>query len=95
MDEKVKIISILVIIVLAAFWLFGLGSSSTDINKELTTQEVQELNIPELAQPDQRTQSLTEQGTSDELESIQQDVSNTDLTDLDKELADIDSQLNF
>ena len=45
------------------------------------------------AGPDAATLKLESQGTSDEVSAIEQDLSATDLTDLDKELSDIEAEL--
>jgi len=42
---------------------------------------------------DQDIGALEEQGTSDEIDEIETDLESTDLSDLDKELTDIESEL--
>lgn len=48
---------------------------------------------PGTATEDQQTEMLSQQSASDDLSAIEADVSATDLSDLDKELSDIESQL--
>lgn len=43
---------------------------------------------------DQTTQNLSTQGTSDEIADIEKDLNNTDLTNIDKEVNDINSELS-
>lgn len=43
---------------------------------------------------DQATQNLSTQGTSDEIADIEKDLNNTDLTNIDKEVDDINSELS-
>ena len=43
---------------------------------------------------DQSTQELESQGTSDEIGDIEADLEATDLTELDKELSDIENELS-
>jgi cytoskeletal protein RodZ len=43
---------------------------------------------------DQETESLNQQGSSDEIDSIESDLNNTNLNNLDKELTNIESELN-
>lgn len=43
--------------------------------------------------PDEATTQLESQGASDETSAIEQDLKATDLSDLDRELSDIDAQL--
>lgn len=47
-----------------------------------------------LVSDDTQTQQLSQQGTSDEPAAIEQDLNDTDLSDLDKELSDIESELS-
>lgn len=42
---------------------------------------------------DEATTRLEEQGTSDEIDEIEADLNATDLTEIDKELSDIDNEL--
>jgi len=43
---------------------------------------------------DQATQNLSTQGTSDEIADIEKDLNNTDLTNIDKEVDDINLELS-
>lgn len=43
---------------------------------------------------DTQTQQLSQQGSGDDVTSIENDLSDTDLSDLDKELKDIDKELS-
>jgi len=51
------------------------------------------LNLEEPKTTDSQTQLLEKQGNSNELSSIESDLETTDLTDLDKELKDIEAEL--
>jgi len=51
------------------------------------------LNLEEPKTTDSQTQLLEKQGNSNELSSIESDLETTDLTDLDKELSEIESEL--
>lgn len=46
------------------------------------------------AEIDTTTSTLEKQGTSDEISDIEADLNTTDLTNIDKELTDIDSELS-
>lgn len=48
----------------------------------------------ELAKPDIQTQRLSTQSSSDEISALEKDILNTDLSDIDKELEDIEAELS-
>ncbi|MEK7500732.1 MAG: hypothetical protein AAB642_01245 [Patescibacteria group bacterium] len=52
------------------------------------------VNTEEFNQPDAATQALEQATTSDEVADIEQDLNATDLSDLDRELSDIETELN-
>lgn len=84
-----KLLIIIILIVIAAgallFFVFN--------DRGLSDQELIDLGAEELINSDQQTEDLKTQDNSDSLTSIEADVLNTDLGDLDKELADIEKEL--
>ena len=87
MSKKLLIV-ILVVIAVLLVWYFAI------YDRGLSDEELKELGAEELSQPDEHTQNLQTQGGGDDLSSIEQDIQDTDLDDLDKELSDIEAQLN-
>lgn len=51
-------------------------------------------DMEEFNQPDAATQTLEQATTSDEVADIEQDLNATDLSGLDQELSDIETELN-
>lgn len=47
-----------------------------------------------LTKPDIQTQRLSVQSPSDEISALEKDILNTDLSDIDKELQDIEAELS-
>lgn len=81
--------SIIVIIVLVLGGLYFIGQKVTKEGVfEPGPEEI--LNAPDLT-----LETLKEQGTSDEVSAIEEDLDATMLEDLDAELQDIESELNF
>ena len=80
----VGIIIIVVLIVLAGFYFWGslLG------DRNMTAEEI-------ASEPDSALVELEEQSASDEVIDIEIDLDSTQLDDLDKELGDIDLELEF
>lgn len=60
----------------------------------LSLPRVTSLNLEKSKTTDSQTQLLEKQGTSNEVSSIETDLKTTDLADLDKELEQIESELN-
>lgn len=52
------------------------------------------LLVPAPAPQDFQTTKLQQQGTSDEISAIERDLETTDLSDLDRELEDIERELS-
>lgn len=93
------IIFIVLILLLTIAGLTYVFVNFSSKNKEETIQPtpVQQVTIP---QPtitnffeDSQTETLKQQGVSDEVEAIEQDLKNTDFTNLDKEIDLIEGQL--
>lgn len=59
----------------------------------LSLPRLASLNLEKSKTNDSQTQLLEKQGSSNELSSIESDLVTTDLTDLDKELKDIEAEL--
>lgn len=78
------IIIIIAIVVLGGLYLWGQALEE----REQSAEEI-------LNKPDQTTQELKQQSTSTAIESIEKDLETTGLDNLDKELEDIESELNF
>lgn len=76
---------IIIVLVLALGGLYFWG-------KELAQQDSLESTNDIVNTPDSSTESLKSQGSSDELSSIETDISATNFSDLDKELRDIDAE---
>ncbi|MCL5019007.1 MAG: hypothetical protein M1426_00815 [Patescibacteria group bacterium] len=75
--------------------LFNYSKPSTPVSQVTATPTaVAALPTPTMAAEDPATQKLTSQGTSDEIADIEKDLNNTDLTNIDKEVGDINSELN-
>lgn len=93
---------VVIILIIAAFFVWGGDSTSKNppINpEEGTEQQVEEITIvpggglPTEEAPDTVTEELSTQGTSDEIAAIEEDLNDTMLDDLDKELAEIEKEL--
>jgi len=81
--------SIVVIIVLVLGGLYFIGKKVNDEGLlGPTTEEIQRA-------PDETLEMLQEQGTSDEVSAIEEDLDATILDDLDAELESIETELNF
>ena len=59
----------------------------------LSLPRLTSLNLEKPKTTDSQTQLLEKQGSSNELSGIESDLMTTDLTDLDKELKDIEAEL--
>ena len=76
------IVIIVVLLILAGFYFWG------TLNDSMSPEEIE-------AEADTALVSLETQSTSDEVSDIEADLDATSLDDLDKELEDIDLELNF
>jgi flagellar basal body-associated protein FliL len=90
------ILLLLSILALAGFWAYsknlipGLGVPAEPAP---TTSPVMESPMPSPEAKDDMTQELLNQSSSDEVSSIEQDLNNTDLSNIDQELTDIQQEL--
>ncbi|MCK5096102.1 MAG: hypothetical protein KAR24_01975 [Candidatus Pacebacteria bacterium] len=85
-------IVVVIILLVAAFYLWGNRADAPDtlpIDEPTTTAE------EVLGETDPQTESLKEQSSSDELDSIEADLEDTDLDDLIQELETIDDELGL
>lgn len=79
------ILALVVVIVVGALWV---------TNKGLLIPQPSPTPTPTpAAEVDEGTAALEEQGTSDEVSEIEADLNATDLSDIDKELTDIENEL--
>lgn len=81
---------VVIILLVAAFYLWG--------NRE-DSSETLPSEIPEVAEilggEDEQTEALEEQGTTDEINEIMEDLEATDLEDLTEELDQIEAELGL
>lgn len=84
------LIVIFIILVGAAAYYLNFTNS-----EGLSEQEKQEIINSIQNQPDQDTKDLQQASNSDEIEAIANDLQNTELDSLDKELIDIEKELNI
>lgn len=93
------ILLLLVVIItfaaLAMIYMKFAGSNTSQLEQN-TNQLQEEVQIPEptIVETDEDTKALQTQGSSDEVSDIEKDLKNTDLTNLDKELSSISSEIN-
>jgi len=81
----VGIIIIVLVLIFGGFYLWTQRPADTDISE--TPEEIKQ-------SPDASLDSLLDQGTSDELSDIEDDLSATDLTELDAELQKIQEEFD-
>jgi len=80
------IIALVAVIVVGALWV---------TNKGLLVPKPSPTPTPTpAAEIDEETAALEEQGTSDEISEIEADINATELSDIDKELTDIEDELS-
>lgn len=81
------ILAIVAVIIVGALWM---------INKDLFAPKLTPTPSPSptAAEIDSQTSALGEQETSDEIEAIETDLEATDLSNIDKELTDIENELS-
>lgn len=86
-EEEKSIGSLIgIIIIIAIIVIGGLYFWGKQINDAQTPEEI-------MNQPDPQAQSLREQGSSDDIQSIENDLEATQLNNLDAELEDIEQEL--
>ncbi len=83
------ILAVIILLVVGGLWVS---------NREFTKKESASTPAPTPspaveAQIDEDTAALEEQGTSDEISAIEEDLETTDFSNLDKELSEIESEL--
>jgi len=89
--QIIGIVLIIAVIIIGGLYFYGkslYNSSSSAIDDSITAEDI-------LSQPDESTQQLLQQGTSDEIVDIEQDLNMTDLENLDAELGNIDAELGI
>jgi len=84
-------IIIVIILIIGGFYLWG-----SKIDKQVgglidSSKSAEDI----VAEPDTATENLNQQSNSDEIDAIANDLNNTDLTNLDQELQNIDSELGI
>ena len=85
----IAIIIIVAIIIIGGLYFWGEKiNNATKEDTGATTEEI-------LSTPDEKTESLKKQGTSDSISDIDADLNSTDLDNLDAELQNIDAELNL
>lgn len=82
------------IIIVAVLVIGGLYYWGAQLNKQVAVDETV-TGEQIAAEPDASTEALGEQGTSDEVDAIEDDLNLTDLDDLDAELGNIDAELGL
>lgn len=85
-------ILVVVFLILVGVALYYLNFSG---NVQLSDREKQEIVNSIQNQPDDTTKNLQQASNSDEIEAIANDLQNTELDSLDKELQDIEKELNI
>ncbi len=80
----IGVIIIVLVLTLGGFYFYG--DQLNRKNEVMTPEEIVNTS-------DEATLNLKQQGTSDEINSIETDLNATDLNNLDKELQDIDNEL--
>jgi len=83
----IGIIIIVVVLVVGGFYYWGESLNEKPAD-EMTAEEI-------LEQEDAAADALGEQGASDEIGAIEEDLDATDLESLDQELSDIESELEL
>lgn len=94
------LVVIVVLLIIGALVMVALNFSGKSVPvKEEVKKETQEQSV-KIPQPtltyipvDSDTKALSTQGTSDEITDIEKDLNNTDFSNLDREVEDINSQL--
>ena len=79
----VGLIIILILIIAGSFYFFKSGS-----------QPANEPQEPSVADIEDDLMKLEEQGESDELESVEKDLQDTDLTSLDQEMGQVEQEVS-
>jgi uncharacterized protein HemX len=85
--------TVIVVLLLIAGGVFFLANRIQEA-KEAKTDNTEETATSTALEPDTATLKLQEQGTTDDLSSIEKDATDTDLNNLDKELGTIDTELS-
>ncbi len=81
--------SIIVIVIIILGGLYFIGKKASEEGAFAPTAE--EI----LESPDQALQMLAEQGTSDEITAIEEDLNATELNNIDTELKNVEAELAF
>ncbi len=89
----IKTVALVVIVIILAFFIYYWATmnkeeSLSDAERQVITNQIQ-------GQADDITANLQQTSSSDELEAIVDDLQNTELDNLDKELEDIENELNI
>lgn len=87
------IAAVIVVLVAAGAAYYYMAGEGTE--EPLSQQEVQSIAAEIESQPDAAAEKLQQQGDSDAVTDIEADLGATELDALDKELQNIDSELNF
>ncbi len=94
-NKKIVIVAIIAVLLIVLGLIYYYGASTAEIEEPLSQEEAQEIIAQIENEPDAIAESLQQQGESDEIGAIEDDLDATMLDDLDKELEDIDLELNF
>ncbi len=82
------LIALLVAILIALYAVFGFG-----LGQDLFSKRNLENTVGPQVPRDSQLEKLNSQSSSDEIEAIEADLEDTDLENLDKELVDVDNEL--
>ena len=85
------ILAIVLVGVVAGLWFYN-QKSLNSLNQQ-TSVPVEEANLTN-EETDAQTAALEAQSESDEIVDIEADLQNTNLSNLDKEMADIEEEIN-
>ena len=80
------VILVIAILAIGGFYFFG-----KEVSERVEAPSAEEI----LGAPDQALQGLQAQGTSDEVTAIEEDLTGTNLENLDAELNTIETELGF
>jgi len=88
--QIIGIVIIIGIIIIGGLYFYGksLYQAAPIVDEDVTGAEI-------LERPDATTEALEQQGTSDEIVDIEEDLNVTDLDNLDAELENIDVELGL
>lgn len=88
LGPAVGTIIIVAVLIIGGLYYWGAQLNKQAIDDTLTGEDI-------AAQADASLDALSEQGTSDEVDSIEEDLNLTDLDDLDAELDNIDAEFGL